>query len=75
MVLSPAWGAVVAYVLLADLVEHLGDGLFCDLEVALCLGDSSLGLLFCPYDLGKAIDGFTVLARTRVERRRDFDLE
>ena len=61
--------------LLADLVEHFGDGLFCDFEVALGLGDGSLGLFLCFYDLGKAIDGFAVLARARVERWRDFDLE
>ena len=61
--------------LLADLVEHLGDCFLCGFELALGLGDSGLGLFLGPYDLGKVIDGLAVLARARVERRRDFNLE
>ena len=75
MVLPPAWDVTAAYALFAGLVDHLSDGLLCGFEVALGLGDSGLGLFLGPYDLGKAIDEFTVLARARVERRRDFDFE
>ena len=63
------------YALLTGLVDHLSNGLLCGFEVALGLGDSGLGLFLGPYDLGKAIDGFAILARTRVECWWDFDLE
>lgn len=75
MVLPPAWGVSAVSVLLAGLVDHLGDGLLCGFEVALSLGDSGLGLFLCFYDFGKVIDGLAVLTRARVKCRRNFNLE
>ena len=38
--LPPRWVVVAEFVLLAGLVECLGDGLFCGFEIALGLSDS-----------------------------------